>query len=94
MGQRSDSPKHVTTHWDIFITLSIKIDQKLYIIGSLGPKALKYESFDAKGNGLLYHVHATTHWENVVVLVRCPKGPRAQHSYILRNTNLHNYLTP
>ena len=30
-------------------TLSIKIAQKPYIIGSLGPKALKYESFDAKG---------------------------------------------
>ena len=31
------------------LTLSIKIAQKPYIIGSLGPKALKYESFDAKG---------------------------------------------
>ena len=31
------------------ITLSIKIAQKPYIIGSLGPKALKYESLDAKG---------------------------------------------
>ena len=31
-------------------TLSIKIAQKPYIIGSLGPKALKYESFDAKGH--------------------------------------------
>ena len=30
-------------------TLSIKIAHKPYIIGSLGPKALKYESFDAKG---------------------------------------------
>ena len=30
-------------------TLSIKIAQKPYTIGSLGPKALKYESFDAKG---------------------------------------------
>ena len=27
-------------------TLSIKIAQKPYIIGSLGPKALKYESFE------------------------------------------------
>ena len=33
-------------------TLSIKIAQKPHIIGSLGPKALKYESFDAKGKGL------------------------------------------
>ena len=32
------------------MTLSIKIAQKPYIIGSLGPKALKYESFDAKGD--------------------------------------------
>ena len=31
------------------LTLSIKIAQKPYIIGSLGPKALKYESFDARG---------------------------------------------
>ena len=30
-------------------TLSIKIAQKPYIIGSLGPKALKYESFEGKG---------------------------------------------
>ena len=28
-----------------------KIAQKPYVIGSLGPKALKYESFDAKGLG-------------------------------------------
>ena len=31
------------------LALSIKIAQKPYITGSLGPKALKYESFDAKG---------------------------------------------
>ena len=31
------------------LSLSIKIAQKPYIIGSLGPKALKYESLDAKG---------------------------------------------
>ena len=31
------------------VSLSIKIAQKPYIMGSLGPKALKYESFDAKG---------------------------------------------
>ena len=31
------------------LSLSIKVAQKPYIIGSLGPKALKYESFDAKG---------------------------------------------
>ena len=30
-------------------TLSIKIAQKPYIIGFLGPKALKYESFEGKG---------------------------------------------
>ena len=30
-------------------TVSIKIAQKPYIIGSAGPKALKYESFDARG---------------------------------------------
>ena len=30
-------------------TLSIKIAQKPYIIGSLGPEALKYESFEGKG---------------------------------------------
>ena len=30
-------------------SLSIKIAQKPFFIGSLGPKALKYESFDAKG---------------------------------------------
>ena len=35
------------------LTLSIKIAQKPSIIGSLGPKALKYESFDAKGEGAL-----------------------------------------
>ena len=32
-------------------TLGLKIAEKPYIIGSLGPKALKYESFDAKGKG-------------------------------------------
>ena len=32
-----------------FITLSTKIAQKPYIIGSLGPKASKYESFEGKG---------------------------------------------
>ena len=31
------------------LPLSINIAQKPYIIGSLGPKALKYESFDGKG---------------------------------------------
>ena len=31
------------------LTLSIKIAQKPYIIGSLGPKALKYESLEGKG---------------------------------------------
>ena len=30
-------------------TLSIKIAQKPYLTGSLGPKALKYESFEGKG---------------------------------------------
>ena len=30
------------------LTLSIKIAQRPYIIGSLGPKALKYESFEGK----------------------------------------------
>ena len=29
--------------------LSIKIAQEPYITGSLGPKALKYESFEGKG---------------------------------------------
>ena len=38
------------------LTLSIKIAQKRFIIGSLGPKALKYESFDAKGKGLGFRV--------------------------------------
>ena len=33
------------------LTLSVKIAQKPYIVGSLGPKALEYESFDAKGKG-------------------------------------------
>ena len=31
------------------LSLSIKIAQKPYIIGSLGPKALKYECFEGKG---------------------------------------------
>ena len=31
------------------ISLSIKIAQKPYIIGSLGPKALKYEFLEGKG---------------------------------------------
>ena len=35
----------------LIITCSIKTAQKPYMIGSLGPKALKYESFDAKGYG-------------------------------------------
>ena len=35
----------------VTVPLSIRIAQKPYIIGSLGPKALKYESFDAKGTG-------------------------------------------
>ena len=33
-------------------TLSIKTAQKPYIILSLGPKALKYESFEGKGYSL------------------------------------------
>ena len=39
--------------WDVgfALTLSIKIAQKPYIIGSLGPKALNYESFEGKGKG-------------------------------------------
>ena len=31
------------------IPLSSNIAQKPYVIGSLGPEALKYESFDSKG---------------------------------------------
>ena len=31
-------------------TLSIKIAQRPHIIGSLGPKALKYESLEGKGH--------------------------------------------
>ena len=31
------------------ITLSINIAQKPYIMGSLRPKALKYESFEGSG---------------------------------------------
>ena len=34
------------------LTLSIKKAQKPYIIGSLGPEALKYGSFEGKGYGL------------------------------------------
>ena len=30
--------------------LSIKIAQQPYVTGSLGPKALKYESFEGKGS--------------------------------------------
>ena len=42
--------KHVQFHDHVrWLTLSIKIAQKPYIIGSLGPKVLKYESLDAKG---------------------------------------------
>ena len=33
----------------MFNTLRIKIAQKPHIIVSLGPKALKYESFEGKG---------------------------------------------
>ena len=33
----------------VWLTLSIKIAQKPYMIWSLGPKALKYESFEGKG---------------------------------------------
>ena len=32
-------------------TLNIKIAQKPYITGSLGPKAVEYESFEGKGQG-------------------------------------------
>ena len=32
------------------LPLSINIAQKPFIIGSLGPKALKYESFEGKGS--------------------------------------------
>ena len=35
------------------LTLTITIAQKPYIMGSLGPKTLKYESFEGKGNGRL-----------------------------------------
>ena len=45
------------------ISLSIKIAQKPYIMGSLGPKALRSESFEAKGfsashPGLALRVHS------------------------------------
>ena len=33
----------------VLITLSIKIAQQPYVIGSLGPKALTYQSFEGKG---------------------------------------------
>ena len=35
--------------WDSSLSLGIQIAQKPSIIGSLGPKALKYESFEGKG---------------------------------------------
>ena len=42
--------KRTSGHWTMkSLTLSIKIGQKPYIIGSLGPKALIYESFEGKG---------------------------------------------
>ena len=41
----------------VFLTLSIKIAQKPYIIGSLGPKALRYESLDAKGKMTILRKH-------------------------------------
>ena len=40
------------------LTLGIKIAQKPYIIGSLGPKALKYKSFEGKGKGLNISIRA------------------------------------
>ena len=47
---RDLSNYHGPRAWrSIWISLSIKIAQKPYIIGSLGPKALKYESLDGKG---------------------------------------------
>ena len=36
----------------LYLTLSIKIVQKPHITGSLGPKALKYESFEGKAKEL------------------------------------------
>ena len=36
-------------HQNHSLTLSINIAQKPYIIGSLGPEALEYESFEGKG---------------------------------------------
>ena len=47
--RRPDRPKSSVD--GLRFTLSIKIAQKPYIIGSLGPKALKYESFEGKGWG-------------------------------------------
>ena len=36
---------------EVRLTLSIKIAHKPYIIGSFGPNALTYESFEGKGTG-------------------------------------------
>ena len=42
------------------LTLSIKIAQQPYIIGSLGPEALKYKFFEGKGKGFTYHAKMKT----------------------------------
>ena len=45
----ADDVKGRSGCYESWITLSIKIARKPYTIGSLGPKALKYESFEGKG---------------------------------------------
>ena len=44
----------------VVLTLSIKIAQQPYIIGCLGPEALKYQYFEGKGKGFTYHAKMKT----------------------------------
>ena len=45
-------PNMNQTSETLFHSLGIKIAQKPCIIGSLGPRALKYDSFEGKGSSL------------------------------------------
>ena len=67
-------------------TLSIKIAPKPYIIGSLGPTALKYGSFEGKGmchcsrglRALIKHEHSLPHRSVQKPPAKRPPKPQQQ----------------
>ena len=63
--------------------LSLKIAQKPYIIESLGPKAIKYESLEGKGLGLRVSASGSRVWlpvlESMLWRVSSSENSRTGH---------------